>query len=62
MKTRSQSAMPTEEIKTAAKNLLRLSEAVATSRPRRACVKASAQLYASGRPRRSTATPVNYAE
>ena len=54
--------MPTEEIKAAAKNLLRLSEAVATSRPRRACVKASAQLYASGRPRRSTATPVNYAE
>lgn len=61
MKTRSQTAMPTEEIKLAAKNLLRLSEAVAP-RPRRACVKASAQVHASGRPRRSTATPVNYAE
>ena len=60
MKTRSQTAMPTEEIKAAAKNLLRLSEMPV--RPRRACVKASAQLYTSGRPRRSTATPVNYAE
>jgi hypothetical protein len=60
MKTRSQSALPTEEIKLAAKNLLRLSEMPA--RPRRACVKAAAQVHASGRPRRSTATPVNYAE
>jgi hypothetical protein len=60
MKTRSQTTLPTEEIKAAAKNLLRLSEMPA--RPRRACLKASAQLYASGRPRRSTATPVNYAE
>ena len=52
--------MPTQEIKLAAKNLLRLSEMPA--RPRRACAKTSAQVHASGRPRRSTATPVNYAE
>lgn len=61
MKTRSQTAMPTEEIKLAAKNLLRLAEMPA--RPRRACVKAAAPATAvATRPRRSTATAVNYAE
>ncbi len=53
--------MPTEEIKLAAKNLLRLAEMPA--RPRRACVKAAAPATAvATRPRRSTATAVNYAE
>lgn len=63
MKTRSQNFTQTfkkAEV-AAAKTLVELKNAAPISRPRRACTVAAAT-YPSGRPRRSTAAPVNYSE